>query len=111
MTITPLDNSAALLRADTARMSQIAQSAQGARDMKRIEEAAKEFEAMFLSEMLKPMFEGLEVNELFGGGKGEEIFKDFLITEYGKKMSNAGGIGLAKFVQDELIRQQEGQVR
>jgi flagellar protein FlgJ len=111
MTLPAFDNSAAFLRADNARMDHVANSALASKDLEKIKEAADEFEAMFLSEMLKPMFEGIEVNELFGGGKGEEVFRDFLIAEYGKKMVKSGGIGLAKFVQDELIRQQEGTVK
>lgn len=79
--------------------------------MRRIDESSREFEAVFLSEMLKPMFEGIEVNEIFGGGKGEEIFSDMMVQEYGKKISEAGGIGLASFVRNELIRQQEGTIK
>jgi Rod binding domain-containing protein len=78
--------------------------------MRRIEESARDFEAVFLTEMIKPMFEGLEVDETFGGGKGEEVFQDMMIEQYGKKMSEAGGIGLASIVRDELIRQQQGKV-
>ncbi len=33
--------------------------------------AAEEFEAVFLSEMLGPMFEGIETEGLGGGGMGE----------------------------------------
>lgn len=79
--------------------------------MKRIDAAAQEFESVFLGEMIKPMFENREVDDLFGGGKGEEMFQDILVQEYGKKMSAAGGIGIASFVRDELIRQQEGAVQ
>lgn len=74
----------------------------------KIDAAAKEFEAVFLAEMLRPMF--AEVNkpdEIFGGGKGEETFSKMLVDEYGKKMVDNGGIGLARFVRDEMIRLQE----
>lgn len=76
--------------------------------LRRIDESAKELESVFLSEMMKPMFEGIEVNEIFGGGRGEEVFRDMMVQEYGKKMAQAGGIGLASFVRNELIRQQQG---
>jgi len=79
------------------------------KDMKYIEEAAKDFEAMFLGEMIKPMFEGLETDSRFGGGKGEEIFRGFMIQEYGKIMAERGGIGIAEQVKAEMIRMQEGQ--
>ena len=75
-------------------------------DMKRIDETAQDFEAMFLSEMLKPMFETVKVNEMFGGGKGEEIFSGFLRDEYSKMLSAQGGIGIAGLVKEQLIEMQ-----
>jgi Rod binding domain-containing protein len=78
------------------------------KNMAQIEEAAQEFEAVFLSEMLKPMF--AEVNKadpLFGGGHGEEVFNGFMVQEYGKIMAQKGGIGIAEHVKAELIRIQE----
>ncbi|MCB9996509.1 MAG: rod-binding protein [Rhodospirillales bacterium] len=74
----------------------------------KIDEAAKEFEAVFLSEMLKPMF--AEVNQpdpLFGGGQGEAVFKGFMVQEYGKLMAERGGIGIAEHVKSALIHIQE----
>ena len=75
-------------------------------DMEHIEKTAKDFEAMFLSEMFKPMFESVKVDENFGGGKGEEIFSGFLRDEYGKIMSQTGGIGIAELVKQQLIEMQ-----
>ncbi|HPQ50188.1 MAG: rod-binding protein [Alphaproteobacteria bacterium] len=70
-------------------------------------QAAKDFEAVFVSEMIKPMFEMIEVDETFGGGKGEEVFRGMLVQEYGKIISNQGGIGIADDIQAELLKQQE----
>jgi peptidoglycan hydrolase FlgJ len=77
-------------------------------NMARIEETAREFEAMFLSEMLKPMFDTLKVNETFGGGKGEEIFSGFLRDEYSKILAGTGTIGIAEQVKEQLIEMQAG---
>lgn len=79
------------------------------RNAKKIEEAAQEFEAVFVTEMLKPMFEDLPTDGMFGGGKGEEVFRGFLLQEYGRNVVKAGGFGLADMVKAELIRQQEAQ--
>ena len=68
-----------------------------------------EFEAVFLSEMLKPMFQGIETDGMFGGGKGEEVFRSFMLQEYGKIMSQTGGIGLADHVRDQIIQLQAAQ--
>jgi flagellar protein FlgJ len=75
-------------------------------DMEKIDKTAQEFEAMFLSEMFKPMFESVKVNDTFGGGKGEEIFSGFLRDEYGKIMAQTGGIGIAELVKQQLIEMQ-----
>lgn len=82
-------------------------SANGKSQSEKIAEAAQEFEAVFLSEMMKPMFEGIETAAPFGGGKGEEIFQSFLVQEYGKIMAQTGKIGIADHVQQELINLQE----
>lgn len=70
---------------------------------------AKDFEAMFLAEMMKPMFEGLEVDEQFGGGKGEEVFRGLMIQEYGKGLAETGQIGIAQAIKAQLLQMQEQQ--
>lgn len=74
--------------------------------MEKVEEAARDFEAMFLTEMLKPMFESVGVNKMFGGGKGEEIYRSFMTDEYGKMLSQTGNIGIADLVKEQLIEMQ-----
>ncbi len=74
--------------------------------LKKIDDTALEFEAMFLTEMMKPMFEGLEVDKTFGGGKGEEVFRDFAMVEYGKNMAKSSSLGIADMVRDQMIRLQ-----
>ena len=69
--------------------------------------AAKEFESVFMAQMLKPMFAGLKTDGLFGGGKGEDFMRDLLIQEYGKAMVGADGFGLSSAIRDQMIRTQE----
>jgi Rod binding domain-containing protein len=70
-------------------------------------QAAEDFEAVFLSQMLAPMFEGLETDDVFGAGPGEDIYRSMLVEEYGKSLARAGGFGLADAVQREILRLQE----
>lgn len=69
--------------------------------------AAKEFEAMFLSEMFNHMFEGVDVDPMFGGGSGEKMFRSLLIQEYGKKMSQGKSIGISDQIQKFMLQTQE----
>lgn len=73
----------------------------------RADKAAQDFEAVYISEMLKPMLETVEVDENFGGGKGEEVFRGLLVQELGKSVAKQGGFGLADHVRAELIKIQE----
>ena len=70
-------------------------------------EAAKEFEAVFLSQMFSHMFEGLEVNPMFGGGQGDKMFRSMLTQEYAKNMAQHRGVGIADGLQKMMIQMQE----
>ena len=83
-----------------------ANAASGTRD--KVKETAEAFEASFLSQMLKPMFEGLSTDGLFGGGQAEATWRSFLLDEMAKKTVSAGGIGLAGSVMNEMLKMQEG---
>ena len=78
-------------------------------DMQKMREAAQEFEAVFLSQMLKPMFEGMSSAAPFGGGPAEDMYRSLMVDEYGKSIAKAGGIGIADQVMREMIKLQEVQ--
>ncbi|MEX0758571.1 MAG: rod-binding protein [Tistlia sp.] len=78
-------------------------------NLAKIERAAQDFEALFLSEMLKPMFDGLSTDGPFGGGQAEETYRGLLVEEYGKSVAKAGGIGLADQIAREMLKMQETQ--
>lgn len=69
--------------------------------------AAEDFEAVFLSQMLAPMFAGIKTDGPFGGGHAEEIFRSMLVEETGKTIARAGGIGIADAVYRQLLIYQE----
>ncbi|MBP7336636.1 rod-binding protein [Niveispirillum sp.] len=74
---------------------------------KDVGKAAQEFEAVFLSQMLSQMWQGVESDETFGGGEAENTWRGMMVEEYGKQISKAGGLGLADQVKAEMIRMQE----
>ncbi len=73
----------------------------------RLRETAEAFEASFLAQMLKPMFEGLKTDGMFGGGQGEETWRSFMIEAMAKQTVKAGGIGLADQVVAQMLKMQE----
>jgi Rod binding domain-containing protein len=96
------------LLAQTARMAGRPDPAAGleVRDAK-VRQAAEEFEAVFLAEMLGPIFDGLETGGLFGGGPGDRIYRSLMVREYAAAIARSDGIGIADSVQREILKLQE----
>ncbi len=88
-----------------------AQDAQGKStnpiDLAKAREAAQEFEAVFLAQLVTHMFAGVGTDSIFGGGPGEDIFRSVMFREYGKVLAQSGGIGVADSVMREILRFQE----
>ncbi|MCL2473788.1 MAG: rod-binding protein [Alphaproteobacteria bacterium] len=78
-----------------------------AEQMIKIERTAKDFEAMFATEMMRPIFDTVPVNSLFGGGNAENIARSFLLQEYGKSIASTGSLGIAPMVKEAMLRLQE----
>ncbi len=69
--------------------------------------AAEEFEAVFLAEMLGPIFDGVGNGGLFGGGPGERIYRSLMVREYAAAIARSDGVGIADAVQREILKLQE----
>lgn len=72
-----------------------------------IRRVAEEFEAVFIGQMLAPMFAGIKTDGLGGGGVGEEMFRPMLIERYAEALAKTGGVGVADSVVRELMRLQQ----
>lgn len=75
-------------------------------EQKRISDAAKDFEAVFIAQMLAPLFSSVSTPEIAGGGKSEEFFKSLLQESYATAMAARGGFGIADHVKSTLINLQ-----
>lgn len=77
-------------------------------DRTEIRAVAEKFESMFLSEMMKPMFEAVGSEDpIFGGGHAEKMFQSMMVDEYGQSISARGGIGIADDIERQLLQLQE----
>ncbi len=70
-------------------------------------EAAEEFEAIFIAQMLNPMFETVETDSLMGGGPAEGVYRSMMVEEASRSIARKGGIGIADNVYRELLKMQE----
>lgn len=74
---------------------------------RKLEEGAREFEGIFISQMLESAWSTVPTDGMTGGGMGEEIFRSLMIQDIGQQMSRQGGIGLAPHIHAELLKMQE----
>ena len=69
----------------------------------RIDSLSKDFEAMFMKQMLDQMFDGVRVDELTGGGKAENIYRGMLMDAYSKEIAERGQLGIADSVKRQIL--------
>jgi Rod binding domain-containing protein len=69
--------------------------------------AAKDYEAVFISQFLGSMFSGIKTDGLMGGGQGEEMFRSLMVDQYAKSIQQRGGFGIAAHMKAELLKHQQ----
>lgn len=73
-------------------------------------QSAKDFEAMAVAELLRPMFKTVDSSKgLFGGGAGEAAWQPMMVNEMAKMLVKGGGLGIADAVLKEMLHMQEKQ--
>ncbi len=74
----------------------------------KLRQAAQEFEAMALGQLLAPMFNTVDTaHSWFGGGEAEATWKPMLVDAIAKQVAAHGGLGLAGPVFAAMLRAQE----
>ncbi|MGR3322015.1 MAG: rod-binding protein [Pseudooceanicola sp.] len=63
--------------------------------------AAREFEAMFLTEMVDEMLQQAKITD-FGGGAGEDQWRFFLAEAFAGQIAEQGGTGIAQSIERAL---------
>ena len=101
MDLNSLSHSASVFAAAAPTQSDIQPNAQ----------AAEEFEALVLSQLLAPMFDTAKSNSLFGGdGPEQDAFQSMMIDEYAQLLAARGGVGIADSVNAALLEMQSQQI-
>jgi Rod binding domain-containing protein len=89
-----------------ARKAKLSTDVSAVQTRAQAEEIARQFERMFIAEMLQPMFSGIETDGPFGGGQGEDVFRPMLLDQYADAVARGGGVGIADAVLKEILRLQ-----
>lgn len=78
-------------------------TAQGQTDTSpKLEQACKDFESLFVNQMMKQMRKTVPQEGLFNGGRAEKIYTEMLDSELAKSISNQRGLGLATMMYRQM---------
>jgi peptidoglycan hydrolase FlgJ len=103
-TLSPLNTTPATLGAQAL----VPHRGTGAANPEAMMQAAQDFEAMAVGQLLQPMFDTIDTSRgAFGGGSGEQAWKPMMVQEYAKQIERHGGLGLAKSIYEAMIRAQQ----
>lgn len=79
-------------------------------DVAKVREVSQQFESLFLGYMMKTMRTAGPQSGFLGDSQGEKIFTEMKDEEMAKGMAKAGGIGLAKLLEQQLLQSLRGHV-
>lgn len=72
------------------------------KELDRLKEVAKDFEALFVNNMLKEMRKTVNKSNLLEENSGEKIFEDMLYDEYSKEFSKSKTLGVADIIYNNM---------
>ena len=72
------------------------------RDQKKLLETCKEFESIFVKQMLKSMKNTVQKSGLIKESMAENIFEDMLYDKYAAKITATGGLGIGDMIYRQL---------
>ena len=81
--------------------------AQNPNNLAKVKDAAQQFEAFFVGQMMEYMTAGIKADGNFGGGQAEETWRSMMNQEYGKQVAKSGRLGIADTVMTAMLKAQE----
>ena len=71
-------------------------------ECKKLDFACRQFESLFLHNMIKQMRKNIPENDFINGGQAEDIFQDMLDSEYSVRWSDTKSLGMGEMLYDQL---------
>ncbi|MHB9035449.1 MAG: rod-binding protein [Armatimonadota bacterium] len=89
--------------ADSAKI--VKASDADSRDQKKLKQACKDFESIFLGYLLKSMRKTVSKSELLGSSQEEQVFQDMMDDEVSKSAAENNTVGIADALYKQLSAQ------
>jgi flagellar protein FlgJ len=95
---------AAQSKSEQTEFEEILKKAQSEKDEKKLMDACRSLEAVFVNMMFKQMYSTIQKSGLVDGGFAEEVYNDMLIEKYAEEATKGSGLGLAQMMFKQLSR-------
>jgi len=103
----PTMTSTSTLAYDKASAAMSAGAGLSAADQKSLKKSCDGFEGIFLTMMMREMEKTVHTENMFSGGKAEEMFKDLKIMALSDKIAAGDSFGLSESMYKQLSREAE----
>ena len=88
----------------TGESSTATEQSKKSKELHRLRESCREFEAIYVNEMYKSMRKTVPDSELLGKkGMGEEVYREMLDMEMARQTASGDGMGIGKAMYQQLI--------
>jgi flagellar protein FlgJ len=76
-------------------------------DRKKLKKACTDFDALFMTQMLKSMRQTIPQTGFLGKGPGNDIYQGLMDQELSRKLSQSKGLGLGKVIYRQMLKREE----
>ncbi len=74
----------------------------------KLREVSRQFEAVFLNQMVGAMRKTVQPNGIVQQGQGEKIYQSMLDAEHAERMAQSNQFGLSDMIYEHLLRSSGG---
>ena len=90
--------------------SQLNEARLSAGDDEKLRQACRDFESIFVKQMLDSMRKTVQKTGLTDGGYAEELYQDMLYDEYARKITDTASLGVAQMLYLQLAEPAGGKL-
>ncbi len=99
-----MDFSTDIRAQNSTTIQQLQNSSRKTRDLEKLKEASREFEAIFINEMYKTARKTIPESGLFEKTNAEKIFEEMMDMERARQVSHNGSMGIAEQMYRQLAK-------
>lgn len=94
----------AMLNRDMLRIDQLTKRLDetALHEQERLREATRDFEALFVKQMLDAMRNTVQKSGLLDGGFAEQTYEDMLYDEYAQQIAKTANLGIADMLYQQM---------